>query len=240
MAWRRAPIFTWAAGAIAYVLLVVGPALLAALTMLTVDRHFDGVFFDAGEDGEPLLFSHLSWIFFTGCHTILVLGIVGVISEIVPTFARKPLFSHAAAAGSVVAIAVLGVSGVDAEHVRGADPGGLRVHGDGGRASACSSRSGCCSSTGPRRCGTAPSRSTRRLDCALASAIALVLGLGGQLITSVIPVGLQLENTVTAQQDTIMVVVGVHAGRVRGAALLAAEDQRAGGRRGPGQGGHRA
>ena len=77
--------------------------------MLTVDRHFDGVFFDAGEGGEPLLFSHLSWIFFTGCHTILVIGAVAVITEIVPTLSRKPLFSHRASAGSILAIAVLGV-----------------------------------------------------------------------------------------------------------------------------------
>ena len=110
-----------------------GPTMLAALVMLTVDRHFDGVFFDAGEGGEPLLFSHLSWIFFTGCHTILVLGAVAVISEIVPTLSRKPLFSHRAAAGSIVAIAVLGVLAWMQNMYAAPIPDGLRVHGDGRR-----------------------------------------------------------------------------------------------------------
>ena len=50
----------WAATLICYVLLVVGPIMLAALAMLTIDRHFDGVFFDAGEGGAPLLYEHLS------------------------------------------------------------------------------------------------------------------------------------------------------------------------------------
>ena len=207
LAWRRAPILTWAAGAIGYVLLVVGPAMLAALTMLTVDRHFDGVFFDPGEDGEPLLFSHLSWIFFTGCHTILVLGAVAVISEIVPTFARKPLFSHRAAAGSVVAIAVLGVLAWMQNMYASPIPEGFAYL-------AMAAAVGLLvpigllyfTWTATMWQGSVSTRAP--LGLALAAAIALVFGLGGQLMTSVIPVGLQFENTTAAQQGTIMVVVG--------------------------------
>jgi cytochrome c oxidase subunit 1 len=207
LAWRRAPILTWAAGAIGYVLLVVGPAMLAALTMLTVDRHFDGVFFDPGEDGEPLLFSHLSWIFFTGCHTILVLGAVAVISEIVPTFARKPLFSHRAAAGSVVAIAVLGVLAWMQNMYASPIPEGFAYL-------AMAAAVGLLvpigllyfTWTATMWQGSVSTRAP--LGLALAAAIALVFGLGGQLMTSVVPVGLQLENTTAAQQGTIMVVVG--------------------------------
>ena len=53
---------------VGYLLLVIGPVMLAALTMLVIDRHFDGVFFDAGEGGAPLLYEHLTWIFFTGAY----------------------------------------------------------------------------------------------------------------------------------------------------------------------------
>lgn len=206
MAWRRAPIFTWAAASISYVLLVAGPALLAALTMLTIDRHFDGVFFDAGEDGEPLVFSHLSWIFFTGCHTILVLAAVGAISEIVPTFSRKPLFSHAAAGGSIAAIAVLGTLAW-MQNMYAAIPDGFAFFAMAAAVGllvpigllffnwTATMWDGAISAGAP-------------LALALAAAVALVFGLGGQLMTSVIPVGLQLENTTTAQQDTVMVLVG--------------------------------
>ena len=207
MAWRRAPIFTWSAAAIGYVILVAGPALLAALTMLTVDRHFDGVFFDPGEDGEPLLFSHLSWIFFTGCQTILVLGAVGVISEIVPTSSRKPLFSHAGAAASVVAIAVLGPLAWMQNMYSAPIPEGFAYM-------AMAAAVGLLVPIGllffnwiaTMWEGAVSVRAP--LALALTAAVALAFGLGGQLMTSVIPVGLQLENTTAAQQDTIMIIVG--------------------------------
>ena len=83
---------------IGYLLLVVGPVMLAALTMLFIDRHFDGVFFDSGEGGAPLLYEHLAWIFFTGAYADRCsCSPRGAISEIFPTFARKPLFSRATA-----------------------------------------------------------------------------------------------------------------------------------------------
>ena len=107
MAWRRLPLFSWAATLISYVLLVVGPIMIAALAMLTIDRHFDGVFFDAGEGGSPLLYEHLSYIYFTGIYTVVVLFAAGVISEILPTMARKPIFSHRAVSVSMAAVAVL-------------------------------------------------------------------------------------------------------------------------------------
>ena len=55
MAWRRVPLFSWAAGLSGYLLLVIGPVMLAALTMLFIDRNYGGVFFDPGEGGAPLL-----------------------------------------------------------------------------------------------------------------------------------------------------------------------------------------
>ena len=108
MAWRRAPVLAWGARVISYVVLITGAAMVAALVMLAIDRNFDGVFFDAGEGGEPMLFSHLSWLYFTGIHTVMVVAALAVISEIIPTFSRKPLFSHSAVTGSLVAVGVLG------------------------------------------------------------------------------------------------------------------------------------
>jgi heme/copper-type cytochrome/quinol oxidase subunit 1 len=108
MAWRRVPLFTWAAGISGYLMLVIGPVMLAALTMLFIDRHFGGVFFNAGEGGAPLLYEHLAWFFFTGVYMLVLVFAAGVISDVLPTFARKPLFSHRAAMISMLAIAVLG------------------------------------------------------------------------------------------------------------------------------------
>ena len=108
MAWRRVPLFTWAAGISGYLMLVIGPVMLAALTMLFIDRHYGGVFFNAGEGGAPLLYEHLAWFFFTGVYMMVVVFASGVISDVLPTFARKPLFSHRAAMLCMLAIAILG------------------------------------------------------------------------------------------------------------------------------------
>lgn len=107
MAWRRLPIFSWAAAISAWLMLVIGPVMLAAVTMLLIDRNYDGVFF-AGDGGAPLLWQHLSWIFFTGSYMLVLIFALGAIAEIVPAAARKPLFNRGAVIGSLAAIAVLG------------------------------------------------------------------------------------------------------------------------------------
>ena len=108
LAWRRLPPFAFSGAVSGWLLIVVGPLMLAALTMLEIDRHYDGVFFDAGEGGAPIYFQHLSWIFFTGCYLLMVLPAIGVLSEILPTFSGKPLLSRTAVAVSMAAIAALG------------------------------------------------------------------------------------------------------------------------------------
>ena len=207
MAWRRAPILASAARVVAYIVLVAGSAMIAALVMLAIDRNFDGVFFDAGEGGEPMLFAHLSWLYFTGIHTIMVVAALAVISEIVPTLSRKPLFSHSAVTMSIVAIGVLGTlawmqnmyasplaEGFAFFAMLAAVlllvPVGLIFV-----VWTLTMWEGAVSTRAP-------------LLLALTAAVALVFGLGGQLVTSVVGAGLLLENTVAAQQDTILVVVG--------------------------------
>ena len=108
MAWRRVPIFSWAATVSCWLLLVIGPVLLAALTMLMIDRNYDGIFFADGSGGAPLLWQHLSWIFFTGGYMLILIFALGAISEIVASFAGRPLASRGVVMGSMVAIAVLG------------------------------------------------------------------------------------------------------------------------------------
>jgi cytochrome c oxidase subunit I len=108
MAWRRVPIFSWAAAIGSWLLLVIGPVMLAALTMLLVDRNFEGIFFAGDAGGSPLLWQHLSWIFYTGAYMLVLIFALGAIGEIVPALARKPLFNRGATIGSLVAIAVLG------------------------------------------------------------------------------------------------------------------------------------
>jgi heme/copper-type cytochrome/quinol oxidase subunit 1 len=108
MAWRRVPVFAWSAAVGSWLLLVIGPVMLAAITMLLIDRNFDGIFFADGSGGAPLLWEHLSWIFFTGAYMLILITALGAIAEIVPVFARKPLFNRGAVTGSLVAIAVIG------------------------------------------------------------------------------------------------------------------------------------
>jgi len=108
LAWRRLPPFAFSGAVSGWLLIVVGPLMLAALTMLEIDRHYDGVFFDAGEGGAPIYFQHLSWLFLSGVYALMLLPAIGAISEILPTFSGKPLLSRTAVAASMVAIATLG------------------------------------------------------------------------------------------------------------------------------------
>jgi heme/copper-type cytochrome/quinol oxidase subunit 1 len=109
MAWRRVPLFTWSGVVTGYVVLVTGAVMVAALAMLLIDRNYDGVFYDAGEGGSPILWQHLSWMFFNGVYVAMLLPAMGAVSEIVAAFSRRPQFSHRAVAGSFAAIGALGV-----------------------------------------------------------------------------------------------------------------------------------
>ena len=108
MAWRRLPVFSWAGAICAWLLLVIGPVMLAAITMLMIDRNFDGIFFADGSGGAPLLWQHLSWIFFTGSYMLILITALAAISEIAATFAQRPLAGRRATIGSLIAIAVIG------------------------------------------------------------------------------------------------------------------------------------
>jgi len=108
MAWRRVPVFAWGATVSCWLVLVIGPVLLAALTMLMIDRNFDGVFFADGSGGAPLLWQHLSWIFYTGTYMLVLIFAFGAIAEIVSAFSGRALLNRSVIMGSMVAIAVVG------------------------------------------------------------------------------------------------------------------------------------
>jgi cytochrome c oxidase subunit I len=108
MAWRRLPVFAWAGAISSWLLLFIGPVMLAAISMLLIDRNFDGVFFADGPEGAPLLWQHLSWIFYTGTYMLILITALAAITEIVPAFARKPLFNRRVVIGSLIAIAAIG------------------------------------------------------------------------------------------------------------------------------------
>lgn len=108
MAWRRAPIFVWSGAIASWLFLFIAPIFLAALTMLLVDRRLDGGFFTGGAGGAPLLWQHLSYIFYAGSYMLIAVFALGAISEVVQTFTRKPLPARSAIVKSLVAIAVIG------------------------------------------------------------------------------------------------------------------------------------
>jgi heme/copper-type cytochrome/quinol oxidase subunit 1 len=108
MAWRRLPVFSWAGAISSWLLLVIGPVMLAAMTMLIIDRNLDGVFFSDGAGGAPLLWQHLSWIFYSGVYMLVLITAFGAMAEIVPAFSRRPLFSRGTVIASLAATAVIG------------------------------------------------------------------------------------------------------------------------------------
>lgn len=108
MAWRRVPVFAWSAAVSSWLLVVIGPVLLAALTMLMIDRNYNGIFFVDGSGGAPLLWQHLSWIFYTGAYMLILIFAFGAIAEIFVAFSRKGLFNRPVTMASLAAIAVIG------------------------------------------------------------------------------------------------------------------------------------
>ena len=108
MSWRRMPLFVWAMLVFSYLVVIALPSIAAAATMLLCDRHFGTSFFETAGGGDPLLWQHLFWFFGHPEVYILILPAFGMISEIIPVFARKPIFGYTAIATSTVAIAFLG------------------------------------------------------------------------------------------------------------------------------------
>src|ERR671939_567598 len=107
MSWGRMPIFVWTVLVYSYLLILALPAVAAAVTMLLTDRHFGTAFFDNTGGGDPLLWQHLFWFFGHPEVYIMILPVFGMISEILPVFARKPIFGYKAIVASSAGITFL-------------------------------------------------------------------------------------------------------------------------------------
>jgi cytochrome c oxidase subunit 1 len=109
MTWSRLPLFCWTILTYSVLLILALPAIAAAVTLLLTDRHFGTNFYDPSEGGSPLLWQHLFWFFGHPEVYIMVLPGFGIISEVLPVFARKPIFGYKAIAASTLTIAFLGL-----------------------------------------------------------------------------------------------------------------------------------
>jgi cytochrome c oxidase subunit 1 len=109
MGWGRLPLFVWTILVYAILLILALPVIAGAVTLLLTDRHFGTHFYDPTEGGSPLLWQHLFWFFGHPEVYIMVLPGFGIISEVLPVFARKPIFGYKAVAASSVVIAFLGL-----------------------------------------------------------------------------------------------------------------------------------
>jgi cytochrome c oxidase subunit 1 len=105
MSWMRIPLFCWTIVTYGWLLIIVLPTLSAGLTLMLLDRQAGTHFFDPTHGGSPVLYQHVFWFFGHPEVYIMILPAMGIISEVLPVFARKPIFGYKAVAISTAGIA---------------------------------------------------------------------------------------------------------------------------------------
>jgi cytochrome c oxidase subunit 1 len=108
MTWFRLPLFVWAIYATSVILVLATPVLGMTLALLGIERIWHIGIFDPSLGGDPLLFQHLFWFYSHPAVYIMVLPAMGIASEVIPCFARNPVFGYRTMAYAIIAIAVVG------------------------------------------------------------------------------------------------------------------------------------
>ncbi len=108
MTWGRLPLFVWSIYATAWVQILATPILGITLVLILAERVLGAGLFDPGRGGDPIMYQHLFWIYSHPAVYIMILPAMGVISEIIPVFSRKPIFGYKMIAFSSIAIAAAG------------------------------------------------------------------------------------------------------------------------------------
>ena len=126
MSLMKMPVFTWMILVVQFLLVFSLPVITVALVLLMFQRSYGATFFDVAAGGDPLLWQHLFWIFGHPEVYVLILPSFGIISEVLPTFARKPLFGYPFVVFSGAAIGLVGF-GVWAHHMFAAGLGPVSV-----------------------------------------------------------------------------------------------------------------
>src|SRR3990170_1110146 len=116
MTLMRMPLFVWMSLVVQFLVVLAFPAITVALILLMFDRFFGTLFYAPAAGGDPLLWQHLFWIFGHPEVYILILPAMGIVSEVLPTFSRKPLFGYSVVVFSGIAIGFMGW-GVWAHHM---------------------------------------------------------------------------------------------------------------------------
>jgi cytochrome c oxidase subunit 1 len=107
MTLMKMPLFVWTWLITAYLLIAVMPVLAGAITMVLTDRHFGTSFFNAAGGGDPVMYQHIFWFFGHPEVYIMILPAFGIVSEIIPVFARKRLFGYSSMVYATASIAIL-------------------------------------------------------------------------------------------------------------------------------------
>ncbi len=108
MTWMRIPLFTWSLYATAWIQILATPIIGITVALLFAERMLGTGLFDPSQGGDPIMFQHLFWIYSHPAVYIMILPGMGVVSDIIPVFARKPAFGYKAIVVSSIAIAFAG------------------------------------------------------------------------------------------------------------------------------------
>jgi cytochrome c oxidase subunit 1 len=108
MTWHRMPLFIWSMYATSIIQVLATPVVGITFLLLAMERVLGVGFFDPAKGGDPILFQHFFWFYSHPVVYVMILPAMGVISEVVPVFSRKPIFGYNAIAYSSLAIAVFG------------------------------------------------------------------------------------------------------------------------------------